>query len=459
MPVQAQQGCDIRIKINGLNYDTLWFGTTYGKRPMPQFYGLRGADGFYHLKNEAPLPEGMYAFLHKRSAAASFQFLSVWLVDGQRQFTIETGLNRSGTVTTVTGSPENELLYQYLGRYEVLNSALEDRAKSWKEAQDEPSFRAYLKVEEELARFQADFIEKNPGTRTAELVRQTQHLLPPGDHEKYADWQAEAEDRHRWHRSHFFYNMDLGSGDFLKYPLWVDRTDFYFSKLPPPVPDSMIVMIEDILVRLEPDEEGQRYYLRYILNSISKMSRYRTDEVYVHFVRKYLDGGKADWLGEEAIKKYREDADRMEPLFVGKKVPNVNFYDKKGQVESIYGIDAPFTLLVFWLFDCSHCKREMPVIIRLYEKYKGKGLKVMSVCGKSGDVDTLKCWEFAEQMKMPADWLVVNDPNRRSRFSTLLNVRSYPRMILLDANKNIVFKQNGEVPEEMLERELDKIMD
>ena len=454
----AQQGYDIRIKMDGYHYDTLWFGATYGKRAVPQDFAVKQADGYFNLKNETPMPSGMYAIIFKRSASSAFQYMSCWLADDQRTFALETDFNKLSKSTTVAGSRENELLYQYFSRYYELTDRLDDLSDAWKDAMDEASFLAFVDGEENLSRFQEDFVQKNPGTLTAELIRQTQYLTPPGDHEKFADWQAEATGRHHWQRTHFFDKMDIGGGDFLKYPLWVDRTDFYFSKLPPPVPDSMIVMIEDVLQRLSPDQDAYRYYFRYIMNSLSRMSRYRTDEVFVYFVRQYLDTGKADWLEEDDQRKYRSDAGHMEPLFVGKTAPDVTFSDPTGKEVSIYSVEAPYTLLVFWLYDCSHCKRELPIVMRLFEKYQSKGLKVMSVCGKTGEDQAPPCWEFAKQMNMPAEWYILADPLRRSRFSTALNVRSYPRMILLDANKKILYKQNGEVPEQALELELGRAM-
>jgi hypothetical protein len=68
------------------------------------------------------------------------------------------------------------------------------------------------------------------------------------------------------------------------------------------------------------------------------------------------------------------------------------------------------------------------------------------------------CWEFAERMEMPSGWYLLADPERKSRFSTLFNVRSYPRMILLDSGKTILYKQTGDVPEATLEREFGKLM-
>lgn len=78
-------------------------------------------------------------------------------------------------------------------------------------------------------------------------------------------------------RRHYFDRMNLGSGHFMKYPLWIDRTDYYFSKLPPPVPDSLAAMVEEVFQRLQPDTEAYQYYVGYVMNSLAKMSRYRTD--------------------------------------------------------------------------------------------------------------------------------------------------------------------------------------
>lgn len=451
----AQTGYDIRVKINGYRGDSLWFGHTYGKRPMPDVGTAADKDGYFYFQSDEPAEPGLYALMLKRGRR--MEFLSCWLEEGQRQFTIEADFGRLATSARAIGSAENEALFEYLSGYTPLSGQLTDLTQDWKSAQDEPSFRAMVQKQEELRRYQADFIQGHPGTKTAALVAQTLFLTP--ENSSVTDWQAEAEARHRWMRRHYFDQMDLGSGDFMKYPLWVDRTDYYFSKLPPPVPDSLAAMVEEVFQRLQPDTEAYQYYVGYVMNSLARMSRHRTDEAFVHLVRTYLDGGHWDFLSDDRKSRYRNYADRMEPLFVGKKVPDVTLYDREGSPVSLYGVEAPYTLLAFWLYDCGHCKKEMPIVKKLYEeRWREKGLRVISVCGKGGEEDTPKCWDFADHMDTPGDWLVVNDPQRRSRFSTLFNVRSYPRLILLDAEKRVLFKQTGSMPEEVLAREMGRMM-
>lgn len=451
----AQSGCDITIRLNGYTEDTLFFGHTFGRRAVPDFPAARQADGSFRLHTDEPLAEGLYAIVYQGRGRRK-EFLSCWLVDGQRKFTIETTRFNPEGAAKVEGSEENALLYQYLDRYEALSDDLDDRTNDWKVYRDEPAFRAMVQQQEALHQYQSDFIRQHPGTRTAAMVAETLFLVPSPDPKP--NWQTQAANRHRWFRQHYFDRMDLGGGKFLQDPLWVERTDHYFAVLPPPEPDSTVAMIEEIFQRLRPDPAAYHYYFGYIMNSISKMSRYRTDEAFVHFVREYVDQGKADFLSADRTARYRSKADGMEPLFVGKTAPDVTLTDRNGIPVSVHGVQARYTLLVFWMYDCGHCKKELPIVKKIYEEsLREKGVKVISVCSKSGD-DTPKCWEFADAIAMPADWYVVNDPQRRTRFSTLYNVRSFPRLLLLDADKKIVFKLAGSASEKVLARELARAM-
>lgn len=446
----AQDGCDIKLKLTGLSYDTVWFGHTYGKRAEPEFFAVKDPDGFFNLKSDAAISSGMYAIIYKRALNANYQYFSCWLADGQRKFTIFADINKLRTDNRVSGSKENELLYTYFSKYYDLTDALDDLIDAWKDVPNEVNYKAMADGEETLRAYEEEFVQKNPGTLTAALVQQTKLVTPPASTQSSSDWQANAEARHAWYRSHYFDRLDLGSGQFLKYPLWIDYTDYYFSKLSPAQPDTMRVMIEDILHRMSPDEKAYQYYFNYLMNSMGRMSKYRIDEVFVYFVRNYIEKGKANWLDENDAYRFRADAARMEPLFVGKQAPDVTLYDQQNNPVTIHDIKAPFTLMIFWLYDCSHCQKELPMIIRLTQQYRSMGLKVVSICGKTGETEAPKCWKFAEKLEMPVDWYVLADPERKTRFSALYNAYSYPRLILLDANKNIVYKQNGEVPEATL---------
>jgi thiol-disulfide isomerase/thioredoxin len=453
----ATTGCTITVRFQNYALDTLWFGSYFGKRAEPDFAVAKNAEGVFVLSSEKKLPTGMYCILFKRGKAnADFEHFAIWLADGQRRFFVEVNYPHPLENARIEGSPENARLLAYVHRYEKWMDSLYDRTNDWKSLRTENAFRRWAQVQENLRNFQETTLAEcaTDAPLTAELLRQTLFLTPTKKAgEDKRGWQAEAAERQNWLRQHFFDRMDLGSGQFLKQPLWVDRTDYFFSKLPPPEPDSMISMVEEVLHRLEPDQIASQYYFRYMMNSMSKMSRYRTDEVFVFFVRNWVEKGKADFLSTDRREKYLDDAERMEPLFVGKKVPDAAFLDKNGSSVTVHTMEAPYLLLVFWLHDCGHCKKEIPVVKQVFDHWRAKNLQVFSVCGSGGEDKTAACYEFAERMAMPAEWTVVNDPLRRSRFGRLYHVSSYPRMILLDAEKRVLFKHTGEATAEMLEAE------
>ncbi|MFM9947035.1 MAG: TlpA family protein disulfide reductase [Saprospiraceae bacterium] len=456
--LHAQTGCEIQLNIASYTHDTLWFGHTVGKRAEPEFFALRQPDGGFLLKSAALLPQGMYALIMKRNAGANYQHTPCWIADGQRTFSVKADYNQLFNTIAFTDSKENEILYEYLRNYQEMTDRLDSATDNWKEALDGNTFKSKMIAETALNQYQSSFMRQYPGTLTAKLVEQTLFLLPPPATKPYASLEAEADLHFQWQKQHFFDRMNLAGDDFLRQPLWLDRTDFYVTKLPPPYPDSMILQLETVFKKLEPNREAYQYYFRYMMNSLSRMSRYRTDEVFVHFVRKYVDKGKANWISESDLGKYKTDATRMEPLFVGKKAPDVTLYDKDNKEVSLYKIESPYTLVAFWRYDCSHCNKEMPVVKRVVEKFQSKGIKVLSVCGNSSEATLPKCWEFVDRHALPAEWMHAADPLRRSRFTSLFNVSGYPRLFLLDADKKILYKQGGEASEETLSRFFEKLM-
>ena len=301
-----------------------------------------------------------------------------------------------------------------------------------------------------MNKYQKDFITKNPGTMTAELVRQTMLPIPPPNAIKAKDWEAEAGQRWLWQRQRYFDEMDISTKGFMRYQQWLEHVDFYIFHLPPQNPDTTIALIDQVMGKLETNPGAYQYYNKYLTRSLARMSKYRLDEVYAYVLRNYLQTGKATWPSESQKRKYLSDADRLESIFEGQKGPDLTLYKKDDTPVSLYQITAPYTLMIYWMPDCGHCKKELPRIMQAYEQYKEKGLQVLSVCGKPGNSVSM-CWDYIEENKFPEEWFVVADPQRRSKITTLYNIRSYPRMVIFDKEKNIVFKRSGSMLDWQLE--------
>ncbi|MBK8564729.1 MAG: redoxin family protein [Saprospiraceae bacterium] len=453
----AQAGCEILVRLEQYTYDTLWFGTTYGKRVVPDFFALKQADGSFLLKTEKPLAQGMYAILYKRAANAALQSFQVWLVDGERKFSLTTNYTAPYESPMLIGSPENDQLYRYLRQFNLADAALDEAIARWRYIQDEATWWQRVKAEEDFRKFQDDFIAGAKLGLTTHLVGQILLPLPPASAKPFTDWKQEAEARWAYQQAHYFDKMSLATPDFLSHPQWLDRADFFWLGLPPPVPDSTRAAIELVFKKLEPFADGYNYYQKYVINSLAKMSQFQLDEVYVYFVRNYLSTGKATWAEPNEVKTAVSNANTLERLFEGKQAPPATVMDRNNNPISLKGIKSKLTMLIFYMPDCGHCKLELPIVAKLYEKYKDKGLQVVPICLKHGE-DTQQCWDYLDTQTFPKEWLFLADPERKANLVPVYGVKGYPRLIMLDENWNIRWKRNGESAEWQLDAMLERFL-
>jgi thiol-disulfide isomerase/thioredoxin len=246
---------------------------------------------------------------------------------------------------------------------------------------------------------------------------------------------------------------------FLRSPMLHGKIDLYVSdKVTVPNPDSIMVAVDRLLKLSEGNDEIFKFILVRLLNEYAKSKIVCMDAVYVHLVDNYYSKGKADWIGEEQLKKIREDADALRPLMCGRIAPNVAMetFDVPAKATSLHGIDAKYTILFMWDPDCGHCKKSMPEMVKFYDDFKSRGVEVFAICTKTYK-GVSECTEFIEEKDMKR-WLNVIDPYYRSRYKQIYNVKSTPVVYILDENKKILAKRIGadqlaDVMDKIIERD------
>ena len=134
---------------------------------------------------------------------------------------------------------------------------------------------------------------------------------------------------------------------------------------------------------------------------------------------------------------------KQKPILIGQKAPEINYLtsvdDKSIPLSSL---KAKYVILIFWSPDCGHCKTEVPLLYKVFEKYKDKGVLAYSV---STVRDTAKTLNFIRENKT-FDWinmldLPLNDGNFYSNFRSDYSVDATPAVFLLDENKKIIAKK------------------
>ncbi len=99
-------------------------------------------------------------------------------------------------------------------------------------------------------------------------------------------------------------------------------------------------------------------------------------------------------------------------------------------------------LVNFWSTRCLPCKREIPELVKLYNKYKDKGLVVLGVCTDSDGLETER-EDLIEELGIT--YPILLDPLAETYYKWGgLNV---PNMSLVNKDGNIVFQHDGYSPD------------
>ena len=140
--------------------------------------------------------------------------------------------------------------------------------------------------------------------------------------------------------------------------------------------------------------------------------------------------------------KYARDARLCALNKVGTKAADFRFADRRGKIRTLYGVEAPYTLLFFSNPGCEAC---MSIINVLKEDPQISGmissgrLKVLNIYID----EDLDAWRSYMPV-YPEEWYNGFDPDFVIRNETLYNVRAIPSLYLLDSEKTVLLKDAPE---------------
>lgn len=138
-------------------------------------------------------------------------------------------------------------------------------------------------------------------------------------------------------------------------------------------------------------------------------------------------------MGKEVADKLK----KIEATTVGQKAPDFKILgtDRKTEV-SLYENLGKVTIIDFWASWCKPCRVENPNMVKLYEKYKDKGLKIIGV---SLDTDEERWKEAIEKDGLP--WIHVASLVKDDPTADMYNVEYIPTIYILN-EKGIILAKN-----------------
>ena len=119
---------------------------------------------------------------------------------------------------------------------------------------------------------------------------------------------------------------------------------------------------------------------------------------------------------------------------IGQMAPEISLPDTKGNTINLSSLKGKVVMIDFWASWCGPCRRANPSVVRLYEKYKDKGLEVYGVSIDSKKND----WIKAIQHDKITYTQVNDDGGWQSSVAAKYSVEAIPATFLLNKTGVII---------------------
>lgn len=126
-------------------------------------------------------------------------------------------------------------------------------------------------------------------------------------------------------------------------------------------------------------------------------------------------------------------------LFHESAAPQVTFVSLKGERITTQSLRGKVVLVNFWATDCAICLKEMPELVKTYNKYHARGLEFVAVAMKHDPPNYVI--NYAEKKALP--FTVALDPVG-ALAKAFGNVKFTPTTFLIDRHGNVVSRIVGE---------------
>lgn len=441
----AQDGFEIKVKIDGFEKDSLFLGYHYGDKQFLRDTAAKDEKGWFTFKGEEALPGGMYLVV----MPPDNKFFELLVDENNQKFEVHTEFLEPNKVKSIKGSTDNKMFYEYLNFIGSMRPKAEAINARRTEAGEDQKILDQLEKEmqglnESVEKRQKEILEKHPKSLVSAIIRA--NLAP--NIPTYEGTEQEINlKKWMWMLEHYFDNFDLTDDRLVRTSFLHQKVKYYMEKLTVQQPDSIAKSIDHILEKSGKSGDVYQYYLVHFLNQFAKSKLVGMDAVYVHLVNNYYKTGMATWTPDSTLQKIVKNAEELEPILIGKQAPEITLQYKDGTKIALYDIDSPYTILYIWDPDCGHCKKAAPFMVEFYEKFKDRGVKILSICSKFSD-EVESCWGSIDE-KGYNDFMNVVDPYHRSKYKIKYNIKSTPQAFILDKDKKIIMKRIG--AEQMIE--------
>ncbi len=476
--VKAQMGYDITINLKNskdtVAYLTFYqFDKTYIKDTCSKI-----KNGRIIFKGKKKLDKGIYSLISQEKSL----YFDFFIDDETQKLDLVSDASTSVAKNIIATNSEHENdFFNYVKFIGKQNEDLEEVKKASKGLSKKDSIASVnvkqIELDKLIKDYEENFLEKKKGKYIADVLNlKSEKLLK--DIPKASNGRPDSLMVYQYYKKHYWDNVNFKDDGTIRNPFFYNKLTKYFDNLVVRHPDSVSVEIDRMMNKTDPKNLLPKLLLAHFTYTYETSKIMGFDKVFVHIIDKYFKTGRVNEVYDAGvIKQIIKQAEKIRPLLVGSKAPNLSlinasdrgeivkmgfetaktseevtkvFYQNQTKINAMFNkledIKADYLILAFWDVDCSHCKIEIPKLLEEYHKLlkEGKDVKVYCVYTQN---DGEKYIKYIQENKL--DWINVYDGVHFNNVIEKYDVFSTPVVYLLDKNKVIKAKRIGveQVPE------------
>ena len=452
--VLGQTTDKVEVTVNGLSNDTVYLANYYGSRLYYSDTTVADSNGHFSFDGKDFNECGKYAIVLPGPV-----FFDIMLVNEPMKF--QTSFHNPQGNMVVLESEENKVFYDYLN---YLNTKREERVPHDAILMDSTSTPLQIEIAKsamtvmnsEVIEYQDALIDDPRGYLFGKylgMLRDPEIPDAPDHIEDLRLW------NYLWYRNHYWDRVDFSDSRLVRDGSFHQLIERWWGQVIPPDPDTLFFEAKKLLSNVSENADMFKYILHHMTFESESSKVMCMDKVFVELVNEYYVTGKVGWLEEAQLQKIIDRADALRYSICGNIAHDITLPGLDGTTwESLHDIDARYTVMVIWESSCGHCKKEMPILQRLFEEWHDKGLEIYAI---GNDFEPEPWIEYLETTNYDG-WTHVSDNPlinaqdsaakliyagitdlQSLNFRTTFDVFSTPKLFLLDENKEILAKQIG----------------
>ncbi|HLO83165.1 MAG TPA: DUF5106 domain-containing protein, partial [Chitinophagaceae bacterium] len=249
--LQAQNAWEIKVTLKPFTSGYLFLAHHYGSKQMLVDSAAIDKNSQAVFQGKEKLAGGIYMIVFPKKDG----WMEV-IMDKEQHFSITADSADLIKSMTVTGSRDNQLFKDYLLYSQKYGGEMNELQKQYKAATtkaDSAKLETQLQAKSrELKIYREKFIAEHPQHLLSSIFKVFKEPSIPAEI-------TEQNAKNQYFRKMYWDSMDLNDERLIRTPVLQAKYDRFFDDIVPPLPDTLIMEVDELMLRVRANEEMKKY--------------------------------------------------------------------------------------------------------------------------------------------------------------------------------------------------------